>query len=140
MSSEYTIRARHANTNLLVGGPKTPTVTLIKGMYNNVVTSVRTNDGNTNYFPIKIGLYQGSVLSPHLFALVMDEVTRNIQGDILWCMLFADDVVLVDESRTGVNQKLELWRATLESKGFKLSRTKTEYMRCNFCNTLGVMP
>ena len=31
-------------------------------------------------------------------------------------MLFADDVVLVDESRIGVNQKLELWRQTLESK------------------------
>ena len=31
-------------------------------------------------------------------ALVMDEITRNIQGDIPWCMLFADDVVLVDES------------------------------------------
>ena len=40
-------------------------------------------------------------------------------------MLFADDVVLVDESRTGVNRKLELWRRTLESKGFRLSRTKT---------------
>ena len=65
----------------------------------------------------------------------MDEVTRDIQGDIPWCMLFADDVVLVDESRTGVNQKLELWRETLESKGFRgfrLSRTKTEYMRCDF--------
>ena len=47
-------------------------------------------------------------------------------------MLFADDVVLVDESRTGVERKLEVWRNTLESKGFKLSRTKTEYMRCNF--------
>ena len=55
-------------------------VTLIKDMYNNVVTSVRTNDGNTDYFPIKIGLYQGSTFSPYLFALVMDEVTRNIQG------------------------------------------------------------
>ena len=38
-------------------------LTLIKDMYNNVVTSVRTNDGNTDYFPIKIGLYQGSALS-----------------------------------------------------------------------------
>ena len=47
-------------------------------------------------------------MSPYLFALVMDGVTRDIQGDIPWCMLFADDVVLVDESRTGVNQKLEL--------------------------------
>ena len=47
-------------------------------------------------------------------------------------MLFADDVVLVDESRAGVNRKLELWRRTLESKEFRLSRTKTEYMMCDF--------
>ena len=62
----------------------------------------------------------------------MDEVTRDIQGDIPWYMLFAHDVVLVDESRVGVNRKLELWRRTLELKGFKLSRTKTEYMMCDF--------
>ena len=53
-------------------------------------------------FPIKIGLHQGSALSPYLFTLVMDEVTRGIQGDIPWCMLFTDDVVLVDESRAGL--------------------------------------
>ena len=110
-------------------------ITLIKDMYDNVVTSVRTSDVDTDDFPIKIGLHQGSALSPYLFALVMDEVTRDIQGDIPWCMLFADDVVLVDDSRTGVNRKLELWRQTLESKGFRLSRTKTEYMMCGFSTT-----
>ena len=47
-------------------------------------------------------------------------------------MLFADDVVLVDESQAGVNRKLELWWQTLESKCFRLNRTKTEYMRCDF--------
>ena len=47
-------------------------------------------------------------------------------------MLFTDDVVLVDESQAGVNRKLELWRQTLESKGFRVSRTKIEYMRCDF--------
>jgi hypothetical protein len=31
-------------------------------------------------------------------------------------MLFADDVVLVDESRTGVDQKLELWRQPWRQK------------------------
>ena len=62
----------------------------------------------------------------------MDEVTRNIQGDIPWCMLFTDDGVLVDESRAEVNRKLELWRRTLESKGFRLNRTKTKYMICDF--------
>ena len=34
--------------------------------------------------------------------------------------------------RAGVNRKLELWRRMLESKGFRLSRTKTEYMMCDF--------
>jgi hypothetical protein len=85
-------------------------ITLIKDMYDNVVTSVRTSDRDTNDFSINIGLHQGSALSPYLFALVMDEVTRDIQGGIPWCILFADDVILMDESTTGVDQKLELWR------------------------------
>jgi hypothetical protein len=57
-------------------------ITLIKDMYDNIVISVRTNDGDINDFPINIGLHQGSALSPYLFALVMDEVTRDIQGGI----------------------------------------------------------
>jgi hypothetical protein len=73
--------------------------------------------------------------SPYLFALVMDEVTRDIQDGIPWCMLFANNVVVVDESRTGVDQKLELWRQTLEAKGFRLSRPKTEDMKCDFSAT-----
>jgi hypothetical protein len=50
-------------------------------------------------------------------------------------MLFANDAVLVDESRTGVGQKLELWRQTLEAKYFMLSRPKTEYMKYDFSAT-----
>jgi hypothetical protein len=34
-----------------------------------------------------------------------------------------------------VDQKLELWRRTLEAKGFRLSRSKTEYMKCDFSAT-----
>ena len=33
---------------------------------------------------------------------------------------FSDDIVLVDEIRSGVNAKLEICRDTLESKGFQL--------------------
>jgi hypothetical protein len=58
-------------------------IILINDMYNNVVISVRTSNGDTNDFPINIGLHQGSALSPYLFALVMDEVTRDIQGGTL---------------------------------------------------------
>ena len=43
-------------------------------------------------------------------------------------MLFADDIVLVDETKEGVNAEFELWRNDLGSKGFKLSRKKTKYM------------
>jgi hypothetical protein len=43
-----------------------------------------------------------------MYMFVIHEVTRDIQGGISWCMFFADDVVLVDESRTEVDQKLEL--------------------------------
>jgi hypothetical protein len=78
---------------------------------------------------------RGSALSPYLFTLVMDEVLRDIQGGIPWCMLFVDEVVLVDENRTGVDQKLELWRRTLEIKGFRLSRSKIECMKCDFSAT-----
>jgi Reverse transcriptase (RNA-dependent DNA polymerase) len=53
-------------------------------------------------FPIKIGLHQGLALSPYIFTLVMDEITKDIQGDIPWCIFFADDVVLIDESRIEV--------------------------------------
>ncbi len=51
-------------------------------------------------------------------------------------MLFVDDVVPVEKSQEAVNRKLELWRQTLESKGFRISRTKTEYMRCDFGTTI----
>ncbi|XP_070056794.1 uncharacterized protein [Nicotiana tomentosiformis] len=40
----------------------------------------------------------------------------------------------IDEILDGVKKRLEVWRQTLESKGFKLSRTKTKYMECKFNN------
>jgi len=84
-------------------------------MYDGVVTNVRTCGGITSDFSITIGLHQGSTLSPFLFAIVMDELIRAIQNEIPWCILFVDDIVLVDETRTKVNTKLELCRQTLES-------------------------
>ncbi|KAF3642102.1 putative ARF guanine-nucleotide exchange factor GNOM-like [Capsicum annuum] len=48
------------------------------------------------------------------------------------CMLFADNVVLIEETRSGVNDKSGVWRQTLESKGFRLNRFKTEYLKCKF--------
>ena len=66
-------------------------IQVMKDMYERVKTSVRTPAGEMEYFSIDIGLHQGLALSPFLFTIVMDELTREIQDEILWCMLFADD-------------------------------------------------
>ena len=42
----------------------------------------------------------------YLFALIMDELTAHIQEEVPWLMLFADNIVLMAESRDGVNAKL----------------------------------
>ena len=39
---------------------------------------------------------------------VMNELTRHMQDKIPWCMLFADNIVLVAETKVEVNAKLEL--------------------------------
>lgn len=92
---------------------------IIKDMYDRVVTSVRTTCGETGDFQLTIGLHQGLALSAYLFALIMDELTTHIQEEVPWYMFFADDLVLVNESRDGVNLKLDSWREALESQGFK---------------------
>ena len=83
-------------------------IDIIKDMYDGVVANIRTCESITSDFSIRIGLHQGSALSPFLFAIVMDELTRGIQDEIPWYILFADDIILVDETRVEVNAKLEL--------------------------------
>nr|GEZ78486.1 hypothetical protein [Tanacetum cinerariifolium] len=101
-------------------------------MYEGAKTRVRTTAGNTEYFPMNLGLHQGSAISPYLFTLILDELSRGIQENIPWCMIFADDIVLIAESTKRLNNRLESWRKTLEDNGLRVSREKTEYLRCDF--------
>ena len=43
-------------------------------------------------------------------------------------MLFTDDIVICEETREKVEQRLECWRYALERRGIKVSRSKTEYL------------
>jgi len=47
-----------------------------------VVNVISCGGGITSDFSITLGLYRGSVLSPFLFVIVMDELTRTIQDEI----------------------------------------------------------
>jgi len=113
-------------------------IRVIKDMYEEGRTRVRMPGGPADDFYVGMGLHQGSALSPFPFTIVMVELTKGIQDELPWCMLFADDIVLIDENRKGVNSKLERWRYTLESRGFGVSRSKTEYLHCCFSGREGV--
>ena len=82
-------------------------IRVIKDMYEGGRMNVRMPGGVNNDFLVGVGLHQGSALSPFLFTLVMDELTKGIQDELPWCMLFAYDIVLIDQTRQGVNDKLE---------------------------------
>ncbi|XP_076883440.1 uncharacterized protein LOC143532207 [Bidens hawaiensis] len=101
-------------------------------MYSNSEASVCTPVGDTDFFPVEVGLHQGSTLSPFLFAVVLEELSKSIQEPVPWCMLFADDIVLIPVSKQDLNMRLEEWRAALESKSLKISRSKTEYLYYDF--------
>jgi len=57
-------------------------IRVTKDMYEGGRTRVRTPGGVSNDFAIGMGLHQGSALSPFLFTLVLDELTRGIQDEV----------------------------------------------------------
>ena len=103
-------------------------IRLIQDMYENCKTRVRCAVGTTTDFYVKVGLHQGSALSPFLFVIVMDSLTEQIQKVAPWDMMFADDVALCGNSCEEVEEHLEEWRREMENRGLKVSRQKTEYL------------
>ncbi|KAK3570610.1 hypothetical protein QTP86_023799, partial [Hemibagrus guttatus] len=106
-------------------------VRVVQDMYERSRTVVRCAVGQTEEFKVKVGLQQGSALSPFLFAIVMDQLSEEVRQESPWTMMFADDIVICSESREQVEKNLERWRFALERRGMKVSRSKTEYMCVN---------
>ena len=81
----------------------------------------------TDNFHVKVDLHQGSELSPILFNIVFDVITEKVRVEPPDCILNADGIVLVGESRRQMEMKLERWMSGLKSRGMRINRTKTKY-------------
>ena len=57
---------------------------------------------------MKVGLHQGSALSPLLFITVMDVISKEVGRGTPHAMLFADDLVLCENTREEAEVQLEV--------------------------------
>ena len=105
-------------------------IRLIKAMYAGSTTAVKVQGEGTESFEVKVGVHQGSVLSPLLFVMVMEALSRDCREGLPYELLYADDLVLMAESREGLGEKLGAWKKSLEAKGLRVNISKTKVMKC----------
>ena len=97
-----------------------PLIRLVICLYTNSKTKVSVADGTSELFDIKVGVHQGSTLSPLLFVLVIEEVSKMVRRVGVWEMLYAGggaDVCLVEggngtkrpEGEHGENKAIGQW-------------------------------
>ena len=57
-------------------------VKAVMAMYEGAQTVVRTTEGDSKAFNVKVGLHQGSVLSLLLFVIVTEMISRELQAGL----------------------------------------------------------
>ena len=103
-------------------------VKLVQAMYTNAKSRVRVNNSYTDEFEVNVGVHQGSVLSPLLFIIVLEALSREFRTGCPWELLYADDLVIVDETLDGLTSKLRSWKEEMEKKGLRVNVDKTKIM------------
>ena len=79
---------------------------MIKAMYEDVSTKVRMNGRESRAFNFKVGVHQGSVLSPLLFIIVLEALSREFREGLPMELLYADDLVLIAETKELLLEKV----------------------------------
>ena len=77
---------------------------------------------------MKVGLHQGSVLSPLLFAAVMDVVSSEARSGLPSELLYADDLVIMAPTMEQPGRRVADWRAILLGKALKVNAGKSKVM------------
>ena len=68
------------------------------------------------------------MLSPLLFIIVLEALSRDFRKCVPWNLLFADDLVIVDTSLEKLIERVLEWKNGLESKGLRVNMSKTKFM------------
>src|SRR5206468_106858 len=106
-------------------------VKAIQSMYDDVKTAVKVRDNISEDFVVKVGVHQGSVLSPLLFIIVLDALSMQSRCGLKWEFLYADDLVLIAESEGELLVRLATWKEGLELKRLKVNFAKTKVLKCS---------
>ena len=101
-------------------------------MYSSVNTSVKLCEGITPFFKSYVGVKQGCNLSPTHFNLFINDIPNmfdsscapvNLGDSYLSCLLYADDLVIFPESKSGLQNCLiklqsytKRWKLTINLK------------------------
>jgi len=95
-------------------------------MYTGAKTVVRTVYGNSEDFEVKVGMHQGSALSPLLFVTVMEAISREFRVALPRELLYADDLAVIAETDEELIKRINEWKDNVESKGMRVNMNKTK--------------
>ena len=103
-------------------------IDLVMALYRETRSRMRVAGKTSDSFEIMVGVHQGSVLSPLLLILVMEEATRECRVGGLWELLYADDLTLTAETQEEVELMFGEWRQAMDRRGLKVNLEKTKMM------------
>ena len=93
--------------------------------------------GESRAINAKVGVHQGSVLSPLLFIIVLEALSREFREGLPMELLYADDLVLIAE--TIITREGEEMEGGMEKKGLRVNAGKTKIMWCRLSMRLRIL-
>ena len=81
-------------------------VSAVTSMYTGAKTVVRTLYGSRKSFEVKVGMHQGSALSPLLFVIVMEAISREFSVALPWELRCADNLAVIAETEEELIKRL----------------------------------